>query len=108
MYGAVYSNVETVPFIRSPDLSHISALDIRFMQLNGCFNLPRMPILNEFVRIYFLHVHPIIPLFDEGEFWDSYSCTNEQKISLLVFQAIIFAACAVSSISWELLIPMFL
>ncbi|PTB72617.1 N-terminal binuclear Zn cluster-containing/DNA binding domain-containing protein [Trichoderma longibrachiatum ATCC 18648] len=95
MDGAVYSNVETLPFIRSPDLSHISALDIRFMQLNGCFNLPRMPILNEFVRIYFLHVHPIIPLFDEGEFWDSYSCTNEQKMSLLVFQAIIFAACAI-------------
>ncbi|PTB62707.1 N-terminal binuclear Zn cluster-containing/DNA binding domain-containing protein [Trichoderma citrinoviride] len=93
--AAVYNNFESLPFIRPPDLAHVSALDIRFMQLNGCFDLPPMPILNEFVRIYFLHVHPIIPLFDEGEFWDSYSCTNEKRISLLVFQAIIFAACAI-------------
>ncbi|KAH0496009.1 hypothetical protein TgHK011_009530 [Trichoderma gracile] len=92
--GVIYSNFETMPFIRPPDLSHLSALDIRFMQLNGCFDLPHMPILNEFVRIYFLHVHPIIPLLDEGEFWDSYSCTNGKRISLLVLQAIIFAACA--------------
>jgi hypothetical protein len=93
--GVIYSNFETLPFIRPPDLLHVSALDIRFMQLNGCFDLPSMPILNEFIRIYFLHVHPIIPLLDEGEFWDSYSCANEKRISLLVFQAIIFAACAV-------------
>ncbi|KAL6872164.1 N-terminal binuclear Zn cluster-containing/DNA binding domain-containing protein [Trichoderma novae-zelandiae] len=92
--GTVYSNFETLPFIRRPDLAHVSALDIRFMQLNGCFDLPPIPILNEFVRIYFLHVHPIIPLLEEGEFWDSYSCTNGEKISLLVFQAMIFAACA--------------
>ncbi|ETR99383.1 hypothetical protein M419DRAFT_37839 [Trichoderma reesei RUT C-30] len=90
--GVIYSNFETLPFIRPPDLLHVSALDIRFMQLNGCFDLPSMPILNEFIRIYFLHVHPIIPLLDEGEFWDSYSCANEKRISLLVFQAIIFAA----------------
>ncbi|KAK1237215.1 hypothetical protein MKX07_006094 [Trichoderma sp. CBMAI-0711] len=92
--GVIYSNFETLPFIRPPDLMHVSALDIRFMQLNGCFDLPSMPILNEFIRIYFLHVHPIIPLLDEGDFWDSYSCANEKRISLLVFQAIIFAACA--------------
>lgn len=95
--GAVYTNFETLPFVRSPDLAHVSALDYRFMQLNGCFDVPPMPILNEFVRIFFLHVHPIIPLLDEGEFWDSYSCANERKISLLVFQAMIFAACAVRS-----------
>ncbi|UKZ81534.1 hypothetical protein TrVFT333_009306 [Trichoderma virens FT-333] len=53
-----------------------------------------MPILNEFVRMYFLHVHPIVPLIEEGTFWDSFSCTNGEKISLLVFQAMIFAACA--------------
>lgn len=91
-----YSSHDTLPFIRSPELGHVSALDIRFMQLNGCFDLPPMPILNEFIRIYFLHVHPIMPLLDEGDFWESFSCTNGEKISLLVFQAMVFAACAVS------------
>ncbi|RFU76012.1 fungal specific transcription factor domain-containing [Trichoderma arundinaceum] len=92
--GIGYSSHDTLPFIRTPELGHVSALDIRFMQLNGCFDLPPMPILNEFVRMFFLHVHPIVPLFNEGEFWESFSCTNGEKISLLVFQAIIFAACA--------------
>ncbi|KAL7947615.1 fungal-specific transcription factor domain-containing protein [Trichoderma barbatum] len=89
-----YSSHDTLPFIRAPELGHLSALDIRFMQLNGCFDLPPMPILNEFVRMYFLHVHPIVPLIEEGEFWGSFSCTSGEKISLLVFQAMIFAACA--------------
>ncbi|KAL7934739.1 fungal-specific transcription factor domain-containing protein [Trichoderma chlorosporum] len=89
-----HNSHDTLPFIRTPELGHLSALDIRFMQLNGCFDLPPMPILNEFVRMYFLHVHPIVPLIEEGEFWESFSCTNGEKISLLVFQAMIFAACA--------------
>ncbi|KAH6604455.1 hypothetical protein Trco_007901 [Trichoderma cornu-damae] len=89
-----YSSHDSLPFIRTPELGHVSALDIRFMQLNRCFDLPPMPILNEFVRVYFLHVHPIVPLFNEGDFWDSFSCTSGEKISLLVFQAMIFAACA--------------
>ncbi|KAF3072961.1 hypothetical protein CFAM422_005016 [Trichoderma lentiforme] len=88
------SSHDTLPFIRRPELGHLSELDIKYMQLNGCFDLPPMPILNEFVRMYFLHVHPIVPLIEEGDFWDSFSCANGEKISLLVFQAMIFAACA--------------
>jgi hypothetical protein len=94
--GTKNSSHDTLPFIAPPELGHVTALDIRFMQLNGCFDLPPMPILNELVRVYFLHAHPIVPLLDEGDFWDSFSCSNGEKISLLLFQAMIFAACAVS------------
>lgn len=91
-----YNSYDTLPFIATPELGHLSALDVRFMQLNGCFELPPMPILNELVRMYFLHTHPIVPLLDEGDFWDSFSCSSGEKISLLLFQAMVFAACAVS------------
>lgn len=94
--GTGYNGYDSLPFIATPDLGHLSALDVRFMQLNGCFELPPMPILNELVRMYFLHAHPIVPLLDEGDFWDSFSCSNGEKISLLLFQAMVFAACAVS------------
>lgn len=94
--GTGYNSYGTLPFIATPDLGHLSPLDVRFMQLNGCFELPPMPILNELVRMYFLHTHPTVPLLDEGDFWDSFSCSNGEKISLLLFQAMVFAACAVS------------
>lgn len=94
--GTGYNSYDTLPFIATPDLGHLSALDVRFMQLNGCFELPPMPILNELVRMYFLHTHPLVPLLDEGDFWDSFSCSNGEKIPLLLFQAMVFAACAVS------------
>lgn len=89
-----YNSYDTLPFIATPELGHLSALDVRFMQLNGCFDLPPMPILNELVRMYFLHTHPIAPLLDEGDFWDAFSCSSGEKISLLLFQAMVFAACA--------------
>ncbi|KAL6903299.1 fungal-specific transcription factor domain-containing protein [Trichoderma evansii] len=92
--GTGYNSYDTLPFVATPELGHLSALDVRFMQLNGCFDLPPMPILNELVRMYFLHTHPIVPLLDEGDFWDSFSCSNGEKISLLLFQAMVFAACA--------------
>lgn len=97
--GTGYNSYDSLPFIATPELGHLSALDVRFMQLNGCFDLPPMPILNELVRMYFLHTHPIVPLLDEGDFWDSFSCSNGEKIPLLLFQAMVFAACAVSPAS---------
>ncbi|GFP59015.1 cutinase transcription factor 1 beta [Trichoderma asperellum] len=42
-----YNSYDTLPFVATPELGHLSALDVRFMQLNGCFELPPMPILNE-------------------------------------------------------------
>ncbi|KAK5988240.1 Cutinase transcription factor 1 beta-like protein [Cladobotryum mycophilum] len=84
---------ETLPFIKHPTLGHVESLDLRFMQLNGCFDLPPMSILNELIKIYFLHVHPIVPLLNEGDFWDSYHGLIPDQVPLLVLQSMIFAAC---------------
>ncbi|POR32907.1 Uncharacterized protein TPAR_06840 [Tolypocladium paradoxum] len=42
-------------------------------------------------RMHFLHVHPIIPLLDEGDFWDAYLFAAGDEIPLLFIQAILFA-----------------
>lgn len=60
--------------------------------------MPTRAILDEFLQQYFLHVHPLLPLVNEGDFWDLYcqnpnSSSPTERISLLLFQSIMFASC---------------
>lgn len=68
--------------------------DLGFLEAQGCFRLPTESVLDEFIRLYFLHVHPMLPLLHEGEFWDAYESGNER--SPLLLQAMMFASCTVS------------
>lgn len=88
------------PFIRLPDLSKMPSEDIDCLSLQGCLQLPPRLILDEFVRQYFLHVHPIMPLLDEGHFWDIYcdrlgDGPEIERIPMVLFQAMLFVSCSV-------------
>ncbi|KAI1060147.1 hypothetical protein LB506_011279, partial [Fusarium annulatum] len=82
------SNIHTVPY-----------QDANYLESQGCFHLPNPPILEAFLRSYFMHVHLFLPLIDEGEFWDMHSDSptladgSKTTTSLLVMRAMIFAAC---------------
>lgn len=92
-----YDNFLDLPFVKKPELGQASAVDVDFLQLHGCFELPSPAIMNEFIRLYFLYIHPIVPLQDEAEFWKSYlQPERNDKLSLLTLQAMSFAASAVS------------
>ncbi|KAH8594837.1 fungal-specific transcription factor domain-containing protein [Bisporella sp. PMI_857] len=85
-------------FLRLEGLSRVSPDDVRYLESKGCLHVPSRPHLDYFIRSYFLHVHPCMPVVDEGQFWDMYSnVANSESdspgISLLVFQAMLFAAC---------------
>ncbi|KAI0136168.1 hypothetical protein BJ170DRAFT_677048 [Xylariales sp. AK1849] len=86
------------PFIDAGTLWQLSPVDISFLDQRGCFHLPAKPTLDEFVKQYFLHVHSIIPLLNEAEFWAMYTAEMtalpaEHNISLFVFQAMLFISC---------------
>lgn len=71
------------------NLQHMPSHDIQ------CLKVPSRPILGEFAQQYFLHMHPLLLLVDEREFWDTYSSASytplqEDKMPLLVFQAMLF------------------
>lgn len=72
--------------------------DVNFLEQQGCLRVPTRAILDEFLQQYFLHVHPLLPLVNEGDIWDLY-CLNPngssptERISLLLFQSILFASC---------------
>ncbi|KAH7166467.1 fungal-specific transcription factor domain-containing protein [Dactylonectria macrodidyma] len=87
------------PFIQLPDLSRMPAEDVDCLSLQGCLQLPPRLILDEFVRHYFLYVHPIVPLLDEGHFWDIYcdrlgDGPEVERIPIVVFQAMLFVSCS--------------
>ncbi|KAL3469751.1 hypothetical protein BJX99DRAFT_267911 [Aspergillus californicus] len=65
--------------------------DLAFLASKGCLSVPEEVVLDEFVRQYFLHVHPASPVIDEADFWRMYQGPSAKKISLFVLQAILFA-----------------
>ncbi len=99
------------PFLAISNLPGILPQDVNYLELQGCLRVPTRTILDEFVQQYFLHVHPLLPLFNEGDFWELYcqqgagSVPPAGRMSLLVFQAVLFAACNVSSFRSRPLLP---
>lgn len=86
-------------FLNLKSLSKVQPDDVRYLEFTGSLHIPMRSVLDHFVREYFLHVHPVLPVVDEREFWEMYddSQTNIDKprrLSLFVFQSMLFAACA--------------
>ncbi|KAH7243941.1 fungal-specific transcription factor domain-containing protein [Fusarium solani] len=86
-------------FLSIGNLANMPSEEINFLDIQGCLLVPRRQTMDSIVQQYFLHVHPLLPLLDERSFWDVYSRrwaaadASDPKISLLVFQALLFAAC---------------
>ncbi|KPM37419.1 hypothetical protein AK830_g9122 [Neonectria ditissima] len=86
------------PFLTMGNLPNIPPQDVNFLELQGCLRVPTRTMLDEFLQQYFLHVHPLLPLINEGDFWDlqchsANSGMPTERMSLLLFQAILFASC---------------
>lgn len=81
------------------NLHSISHQDVSYLEAQGCLHVPTCPTLDNFVEQYFAQMHVLLPLIHEGEFWDMYSDEGDavprRTISLLVFQAMLFASCTV-------------
>lgn len=85
------------------DVLNLSSSDkASSLEDEGCFHLPSKTIMDEFMKQYFLYVHPFIPLIDEGDFWNVYqsqenaNSTTRGDYSLFVIQAMLFMSCPVS------------
>jgi hypothetical protein len=88
----------TYPFVEFRD-SSLGQDDLTFLTAKGCLSIPETQALHEFVRNYFLYVHPGFPVLNEAEFWVSYtrSRVGHDMIPLLILQAVLFASSPVSS-----------
>lgn len=95
--------LQAAPAFLACDLSHVANEDITYLQNKGCFAFPKKDILNELLQSYFDYIAPHMPFVDETGFWDMYRAhyedanqvsghTGQTSISLLLFQAMLFAA----------------
>jgi hypothetical protein len=88
------------PYLKLHNIHSIAQQDLNYMEAQGCLHVPSRPILDNFVEQYFRYQHPFLPLLNEGDFWEMYSQKEstgpQSNISLLVFQAMLFASCNVS------------
>ncbi|KPM46384.1 hypothetical protein AK830_g160 [Neonectria ditissima] len=90
---------ESHSFLSTKGLGGLDTSESRYLDAQTCFQVPNRTILDEFMRAYFIYIHPLFPLLDEGAFWDMYydrpraSDEPERRMSLLVVQAMLFAAC---------------
>ncbi|KAM5346068.1 hypothetical protein ACJ41O_009073 [Fusarium nematophilum] len=86
----------TYSFVGRANVFYTPVQDIQFLDSEGCFQLPEPVILDQFLRQYFMHVHPLLPMLSELDFWDAYSRPNppeSKTLSLLLIQAMLFASC---------------
>lgn len=75
--------------------NRILAEDIDFLQKKGAFLIPEPNVRNELLRCYVQYVHPYLPLLDLEEFLTAISKNDgSSTVSLLLFQAVMFAASA--------------
>ncbi|KAH6663978.1 fungal-specific transcription factor domain-containing protein [Plectosphaerella plurivora] len=86
------------PCLRLGNMSSLSARDVNVLEAECTLRVPTRDALEEFLRQYFRHVHPLLPLIHEGEFWMRYARKDASEasgsgISLLLLQAMLFAAC---------------
>lgn len=85
------------PYLRTPNLQRLQPADRSFLKTQKSFHVPSEPILDAVMSRYFLYVHPCLPVINEAEFWRmlNQEASGKVSFSLLVFQAMMFAACSV-------------
>ena len=94
-----------VPHDQSADNQNRDARaeDMRFLKQKGAFDLPPKAILDDCVSAYFRFFHPFFPVVDRPSFLAKYHSSDANALSrgqgpsLLLLQAIIFTASAVST-----------
>ncbi|KAJ4130295.1 hypothetical protein NW768_007278 [Fusarium equiseti] len=89
---ALYSSM---PFLRTLNMRDC---DFNHLNAQGCLRVPSKPILDEFIRHYFLYIHPLLPLINEADFWAAYdpipnNANPGTPVSMLLLQSIMFASC---------------
>lgn len=87
-------------FLTLGNIHKIPSQDVNYLESQGCLHVPMPPILDDFIQHYFLHIHPLNPLINEGDFWDMYAQRDGNQVprdtmSLLLFQAMLFSSCTV-------------
>ncbi|KZF26500.1 hypothetical protein L228DRAFT_264886 [Xylona heveae TC161] len=87
----------SLPNYIKPFPPRVDADDIQYLQTKGALVIPDTPLRDALLRSYFEYVHGYMPLLDIHEFLgalDPAGFQGKSKLSLLLFQAVMFAGTA--------------
>lgn len=74
---------------------HIKIEDLTYLSVKGALTLPSAPLQKALTRSYFEYVHPFMPILDIEQFLESVGSNGKgEQVSLLLYQAIMFAGAA--------------
>lgn len=86
---------KSLPSWLMPIPAHISAEDVDYLRRKGALLVPEQELRDELLKNYIQFVHPGLPLLDLGAFQASLQDPSRHgPISLLLFQAVMFAGAA--------------
>ncbi|KIW91653.1 uncharacterized protein Z519_07621 [Cladophialophora bantiana CBS 173.52] len=87
-------NIVLPPYLQ-PISPRIMTEDLEYLQKKGAFLIPETGFRNELLRCYVQYVHPFLPIIDLRDFLTTVEKNQPTNtVSLLLFQAIMFAATA--------------
>lgn len=82
----------TLPSFIRPLSKSLADDDLEFLERKGAFVLPESDIRDEILRCYVSTIHPFMPILDIRAFLTAVTNTTKgDRISLLLFQAVMFA-----------------
>lgn len=94
-------NFAVYRFIRTDFLLTVQQADIKYLEDQACLRVPRRELMDEMLNQYFRHIHPLLPVLNEAEFWAMYHPVKyranhswTRSISLFVLQSMLFACCS--------------
>lgn len=88
--------ITPLPCYIKPLPAKITTDDIEYLEKKGALSIPGFVLRNELLRAYVEYVHGYMPLLDLGEFLEALEKNDGlgKRISLLLFQAVMFAGTA--------------
>ncbi|KIX93833.1 uncharacterized protein Z520_10458 [Fonsecaea multimorphosa CBS 102226] len=92
---SVAGGVDDLPHYIRPSRPEIRQDDLEFLRRRGALSLPLGELHDQLIRSYVLYVHPFMPIVDLEDFLGALGGKyGSPKISLVVFQAILFSGTA--------------
>ncbi|KAJ5934090.1 hypothetical protein N7466_003637 [Penicillium verhagenii] len=84
-------DIDSQGFLCTDNLRCLPSEDINFLWIKGSLSIPDFVLTRDFVHQYFKKMHPMLPVLNEAQFWSALGGNPVEKISIFVFQALMFA-----------------
>ncbi|KAK5336505.1 hypothetical protein LTR98_007835 [Exophiala xenobiotica] len=83
-----------IPSFIEPIPSYLTREDVDYLHRKGALRVPEIELRDALLESYVHYIHPCYPILELGVLKDSIQGTSDNRVSLLLFQAIMFAGAA--------------